>query len=544
MNIKYCLTFCFLILSSCFNVGYSQDTIKYRNLVEKLYDMENLSTIPQIGEYSGNFSSYDRRSKYDATTNTYIQWDANSDGSGFIRKEGEDIVIFDKNGPGVIWRFWSALAKEGNIKIFIDNSEIPVVDQPFRDFFEKFGNDIPPMNLPNLVMMLSRGRNHYLPIPFNKHCKIVLSKNWGAYYHITYTSYPETAILQSYSGKYSKDDCLALAQADRFLGNRGYLRKTYDGESTEKIDLTIGSNREKLVFETTGNKAITCLKFRYDGLSEYGNNIDMLKDLWLSITWDSDKEPSVMAPLGMFFGTSPGSYPYRSLPLGLIGAVLYSDWFMPFSENAQLTLINKGNKSYKLQCFITFAPLIKSADNLLRFHAVWNNGSSSIKNNTPDDGRSIDWPLILINGMGRFCGVSLHIENKWDEPEKVADEWWYGKWNKKTIDWWWGEGDEKFFVDGEKFPSTFGTGSEDYIGYAWSAEPPFPVFDSPFACQPYTPVNGNGHTIVSRFHIADNIPFQKSFQGYLEKYKKDRWEENNLCLYDATVYWYQMPMKK
>lgn len=39
--------------------------------------------------------------------------------------------------------------------------------------------------------------------------------------------------------------------------------------------------------------------------------------------------------------------------------------------------------------------------------------------------------------------------------------------DNKTIDWWWGEGDEKFFVDGEKFPSSFGTGSEDYIGYAW-----------------------------------------------------------------------------
>ena len=26
-------------------------------------------------------------------------------------------------------------------------------------------------------------------------------------------------------------------------------------------------------------------------------------------------------------------------------------------------------------------------------------------------------------------------------------------------DFWWGEGDEKFSADGEKFPSTFGTGS-------------------------------------------------------------------------------------
>jgi hypothetical protein len=64
----------------------------------------------------------------------------------------------------------------------------------------------------------------------------------------------------------------------------------------------------------------------------------------------------------------------------------------------------------------------------------------------------------------------------------------------------------------------FGTGSEDYKGYTWSAEPPFPTFDSPFASQPFTPLNGNGHTIVDRFHIADNIPFQESFEAYIEKY--------------------------
>ena len=32
---------------------------------------------------------------------------------------------------------------------------------------------------------------------------------------------------------------------------------------------------------------------------------------------------------------------------------------------------------------------------------------------------------------------------------------------------WWGEGDEKIYVDGEDFPSHFGTGTEDYYGYAW-----------------------------------------------------------------------------
>jgi hypothetical protein len=51
-------------------------------------------------------------------------------------------------------------------------------------------------------------------------------------------------------------------------------------------------------------------------------------------------------------------------------------------------------------------------------------------------------------------------------PELVG-----GAWDKKNIDWWWGEGDEKFFVDGEQFPSTFGTGSEDYVGTPLSPLP-------------------------------------------------------------------------
>ncbi|MEI8224503.1 MAG: hypothetical protein WCG82_01100 [Bacteroidota bacterium] len=103
----------------------AQDTINYPILVQRLFDMKYLATPPQKGEQSGNFSSYDRRSKYDTISGTYIQWDANADGTGYIRKEGTDIVIFEKDGPGVIWRFWSALAKDGHIKIFIDNGEAP-----------------------------------------------------------------------------------------------------------------------------------------------------------------------------------------------------------------------------------------------------------------------------------------------------------------------------------------------------------------------------------------------------------------------------------
>jgi len=98
---------------------------------------------------------------------------------------------------------------------------------------------------------------------------------------------------------------------------------------------------------------------------------------------------------------------------------------------------------------------------------------------------------------------------------------------------WWGEGDEKFFVDGEKFPSTIGTGSEDYFGYAWG-DPA--LFQQAYHDQ--TISSGNrGHVSVSRWHITDNVPFQASFEGAIEKY----FPNAKPTLYACTVYWYLAP---
>jgi hypothetical protein len=134
--------------------------------------------------------------------------------------------------------------------------------------------------------------------------------------------------------------------------------------------------------------------------------------------------------------------------------------------------------------------------------------------------------------------MHLHVTNQWHEPAESPTSWWNGVWDQKNIDWWWGEGDEKFFVDGETFPSTFGTGSEDYVGYAWAAEPPFPMFESAYASQPYLPINANGQTSVNRLHVCDDVPFHHSFAGYIEKYKPNKWGHHNQCSYAAVVFWY------
>ena len=107
-----------LIVVVCFcTICFAKQNLSYIDIIGRLTDLEHLATLPDAGEKCQQFSSYDRRSKYDQASGKYVQWYANGDGDGFIRKEGEDFVLAEMQGPGVIWRIWSALLKEGHVKI-------------------------------------------------------------------------------------------------------------------------------------------------------------------------------------------------------------------------------------------------------------------------------------------------------------------------------------------------------------------------------------------------------------------------------------------
>jgi hypothetical protein len=512
--------------------------LTYPDLVRRLHDVERLAEPPVPGERGGCMSSYDRRSRYDPETDSYIDWDANDDGSGFIRREGEWIVAFEQFGPGVIWRCWSALPREGLIQMFVDGKQ--VVNMPFHAFFEIFSDELPPLNFPSLAPTLSRGRNRWIPIPYNYSCKIRLGPGWGSYFHFTYTAFPSGTTLPPYHQSFDRPACIAMAEADRKLTQRGWKLPRSDGDTLEQVSVTIPAGKTASVKTLVGNRAITGMRLSMDLSVDDQTGARVLRETTIQITWDHDKQPSVWAPVGDFFGSVPGLQHFRSLPLGATGDGFYSHWFMPFSDQAEISFSNDGDIPRKLLLTVCHRPLPRSAKDLLRFHAKWHR--DALLDKPKREGRDIDWTLLRTEGgPGRFCGMNLHVWNHWKEPERRSDDWWYGRWDRKTIDWWWGEGDEKFFVDGEKFPSTFGTGSEDYVGYAWAAEPPFPTFESPYACQPYVELDGNGHTSVCRLHVADDIPFQKSFEGCIEKYKGNFWGDGNRCLYAVVVYWYQAP---
>ena len=108
--------------------------------------------------------------------------------------------------------------------------------------------------------------------------------------------------------------------------------------------------------------------------------------------------------------------------------------------------------------------------------------------------------MLTTAGRGQYCGVMLHV------------------WNPEGN--WWGEGDEKFFVDGEKVLSISGTGTDDYLDYAWRGRYLLLFAKSYYAqtiAEGKAPVSGKerdlanrGHISVNRWHLADNVPFQQS----------------------------------
>jgi len=481
----------------------------YIDLVHRLTDLDHLATLPVPGEQCAQQSSWDRASKYDEATGKYIGWDANGDGNGIIRKEGDTLVFAEIEGPAVIWRTWSALAKEGHVKIYLDGQTDPVVDLPFSGYFNCQNE---PFVYPALVHEAARGQNCYVPIPFQKSCKIVAEGDWGAYYHFTYTTYPKDTVLPTFTRNLTDEEKLALERANTVLSHKGGRQARRRGLQKEEKQVTIPPGKTVTVLQLDGERAITGIEAGLD-LPASPDDRDILRELTLHIYWDGESQPSVWAPLGDFFGTAPGANKYESFPMGMNDDGFYCRWYMPFQKGAVVKVTNDGDKPRSIRFTITHAPVRMSIDTLGRFHAKWHRDSF-----LPEDPerRKIDWTMLKTEGRGRFCGVMLHV------------------WNPRGG--WWGEGDEKFFVDGEKFPSTFGTGAEAYFGYAWCNPT---LFENCYHNQTIS-MNNKGHISVNRWHITDNVPFQKSFEAAIEKY----YPNTKPTLYAATTYWYQAAGQK
>ena len=222
---------------------------------------------------------------------------------------------------------------------------------------------------------------------------------------------------------------------------------------------------------------------------------DQLREQTIEIIVDGER--TVWAPLGDFFGTAPGRNAYDSLPMGVSDqGVGYFNFPMPFGSSFEI---------------VTEPPVtmwVTDESRPLRLYAFW-------QTDERDTRPFSDWQIADVTGSGRFVGLVFGIRN----PHTI----------------WWGEGDEKISVDGEEFPSFFGTGTEDYFGYADGSPQ---LFEAPYHNQTRCDGPDNrGYTSLARFHILDDIPFQSSIHFDMELW---HWARATVGL-SSVAYWYAEP---
>jgi hypothetical protein len=471
--------------------GISQDRISFGAFMRRMADLDALARVPVPGEACLQFSSYDRRTRYSDSLGTIIQNGANGDRGQFLREEPEGRVLADMPGPGVVVRIWSANA-EGILKLFIDGEETPRMAVSMQDLL---GGKIPPLTEP-LAGVRSRGWNLYLPIPFEKHMKIMVEKPGPLYYHVTWRKLPSGTRVESFQWPLPpawREEVEALKTVLTHPGNQRRGRPV-------KVPFVLAPGETLAVREHRGSGTFRGMTLKLDLPAGSRQAEERLRRTALIMEWDDLQKPAVWSPLGDFFGTAPGNHPYPGFPAGVTEEVFYANWVMPFRERAVISLQSFDTEPLR-GTFTFWEDSLTMTPPFLYFRADWRVASPV---------EIFDWPLLVSVGKGRYCGTALFVYN--------------------SAGGWWGEGDEKFRVDGEVFPSTFGTGSEDYFGYAWCSTEPFfhPLHNQPL-CE--GPGNGN-YTSVNRFHLADNVPFHTCFLGTIEAYNR------GAVTYAATTYWY------
>ena len=180
-----------------------------------------------------------------------------------------------------------------------------------------------------------------------------------------------------------------------------------------------------------------------------------------------------------------------------------------FAKRAVLVVSRAGSGAAELHGSVTVDAAAFDAASML-FHATWR--PRAVIPTRPIH----DWHIATLEGTGQQVGTLLDVEN----PPGVG---------------WWGEGDEKIFVDGESFPSLFGTGTEDYFGYAWSTRE---TFAHAYHAQTRTAVDGfSGLFSMNRFLVLDPVPFEQSLRFNLEIW---HWSDTSIAV-DALLYWYARP---
>ncbi len=497
----------------------SAQTVTLRSLLAEMTHPEALVRFPEPRYQSLQASSYNRASTNRNQPNQDTSgWFADSDGVGYIRTEmhqgKQEWVLMEHQGPGCITKIWTPFfyydfnERVGpNLRIYLDGSDQPVLDESLIKLVRGEGTFTPPLAQPT-----ARAGDSYVPIPFGKSCKITMAQK-PFYNIINYRAYPEGTQVETFSLAH-----YAAAAGDLQKAGTALTAKPDENKGTVQKSALLKPGGKLTVKLPPGPSSLHQFTVRLPGAK---SSPESLRSTVLVMTFDG--EQTVWCPLGDFFCSADSLHPMQTWQRTVDAeGVLTCRWVMPYRKSGTMQVLNLGVGAVGLQVRAEVRPW-KWDDRSMHFHANWR--PDDIVPGTPFQ----DWNYIDIRGQGVYVGDAWTVLN-------VQGSWW-------------GEGDEKIYVDtawDQGFPTHFGTGTEDYYGWAGGEVPTRKdEFSVPFLAN--VRVGGldgytTGFNICTRTRSLDAIPFNQRLRFEMESsFGTDIRNPWNLLGYSAVTFWYAKP---
>lgn len=457
-------------------------------LIADAVDPAALARLPFPAYEQLQATSYNRESVH----RTKPGWFADSDGTGYIRKDGDEYVLMEHTGPGCITRLWTPFFyydfndRVGpNVRIELDGKR--VMDESLIKLVMGKGSISEPW-----AQYTARAGDCYLPLPFAKSARVTMTKP-PFYFSINYRAYAPGTQVETYDPKTASYPLQAFQTPEPPVPSKSLV-------TGKEIKLPGGS------------RALEEITFKVDPKE--------LPNLDLIATFDGVQ--TISCPLADFFSSADKLHTFETLRRTVQeDGTLTCRWIMPYQKSGSVMLRSRSQP-------VTYRYALKTRPwkwdaRSMHFFARWR--GPAIMPGTP----FIDWNFIDIKGQGFYVGDAWTAVN----PRPNS---------------WWGEGDEKIYLDGDwekGFPRHFGTGTEDYYGWAGGV---YPTLEDNFS-QPYlmNVVGGlDGHTqgtnVLVRERGLDAIPFKARLRFDMEaSFGTDMREKHDLLGYSAVTFFYARP---
>ncbi|HEV8607300.1 MAG TPA: DUF2961 domain-containing protein [Tepidisphaeraceae bacterium] len=469
------------------------------------------------------------RSTYDRTGGNEA-----ADASHFLHQLAEDYnVTLDVEGPGILYfvrtNHWHGspwhYVIDGHDNIIAESSTKDPL-HPVRD-----STFLPASALPaplTFTWSQTRGADlMWVPMGFEKSLRLAYSRTcYGTGYYI-YHHYVGGAKLsqpiKAWDGKTPPDqDVLDLI--NKSGSDLAALLKTDLREESGETE--VGGETPALELEVDQPMVIRALNFS----APKDRALD-LSQVWLRLWWDGREQPSVDAPLPLFFGAGTlynrdnREYLVKAFPMNIrfdAERVHMACYFpMPFFKSMKGQLISKGGVVPDVRWSVRYAPLEGPANHSAYFHATYKDhpaperGKDNILLDTRNIEGNPDW-------CGHFIGTSFIFSHD-------------AKLN--TL-----EGDPRFFFDDSSTPQAYGTGTEEWGGggdYWGGLNMSLPFAGHPTGAKDAASARSPEDKIQSayRFLLADLMPFGRNARIQLEHGGVNESKEH----YETVTYWYGTP---